>query len=141
MLKKKTIVVIVTAGVLALGYGIVSTNAFADNAVGTSATASVQAATMPTPSPSPSVTSTALGVPVSPLATLPTTATVDDGDVQSGSATNGDDDGDVQSGSATNGDDDGENSLTAGVTAGLSLNTDIQAGSNDDNQEGSNSND
>ena len=140
MLRKKTILVVVTAGVLALGYGIVSTNAFADNTVGTSSTATVPA----TPTPSPSVTPTPLAVPVSPLATFPSTGH-DDGDVQSDNATNGDDDAENADGDDdaenADGDDDAEDSLSAGLTAGLTLTTEGQAGSNNDNQDSSGSND
>jgi hypothetical protein len=146
MFKKKTILVVATAGVLALGYAIVSTNAFADNTVGTTTTVTVP---VTTPTPSPSTTPAPVVVPVSPLATMPSTGN-DDGDVQSGNATNGDDNGENQIDNATNGDDNGENvngddngdnSLSAGVTAGLTLTTDGQAGSNNDNQDSSNSND
>ena len=140
MFKKKTILVVVTAGVLALGYAIVSTNAFADSSVGTSSTVTVPAVPTTTASASPSGIPAPSGLQNSPLSTMPSIGD-DDGDDSTANATNGDDNGDNESENATNGDDNGENQSPAGITAGTTLGTDASAIQNNDNQDSSNSND
>ena len=142
MFKKKSILVVVTAAVIALGYAIVSTNAFADSTVGTTPTVIVPAAPLAPaiPTPEPSGIPEPSGLQNSPLSTMPSTGE-NDADDSSANATNGDDNGEDQIDNATNGDDNGEDQSPAGVTAGTTLGTDASAIQNNDNQDSSNSND
>lgn len=105
MIKNKKILVLATAGVVALGYAAVSTNAFADTTVPPTAVVTVPAApiapALPTGISVSSGTSASAGLQNSPLSSMPSI---------------GDDDGDDSSNSASiSGDDDGDDSSSLGV--------------------------
>lgn len=116
MLKKKTISVVVTAGAIALGYAVVSTNAFADtSATPTSTVSATSTATPQGIAAGVSAQTSAqggiqapLGLQTSPLSTMPSI---------------GDDDGDDQSDDSIiddDGDDDGDLSASVGVSISAS---------------------
>ncbi len=143
MLTKKNLLVMATAGVVALGYAAISTNAFADTSVvvpvpAVSAPATPTAAITPpaVPSISSDVSATAgiqapLGLANSALSTMPT-AGDDDGDDQSG---------DLSAGVSLSGDDDGDDSAAVGVSVSQSDDNGGDSQQNNDGQDGSGSND
>lgn len=126
-MKKKSLMIFVTAGVVALGYAVVSTNAFADTSATPTPTVTAPAV--------PSDISASLGIQApsglqsSPLSTMPSIGD-DDGDDQ---AKNQSDDAGID------GDDD-EDSIQAGVSVSLS-DDDGDQNQSDDNQGDSDSND
>lgn len=131
MLKKKTILLI--AAVVAIGYAVVTTNAFADTSVAPTVTASAAPTTpvLPLGVPAPSGIPAPSGLQNSPLSTMPS---IGDDD--------GDDQGENQSDdTGINGDDDGDDLSLVGVSASLSHDDSGDQNQSDDNQGESGSND
>lgn len=140
MLKNKKILVLVTAGVVALGYAVVSTNAFADTSGLTptpvvSIPATPLASVTPPAIPDLSGVTAPLGIQApSGLSSSPSTM-----------PSIGDDDADDQSGDQSddatfNGDDDGDNS-SVGVSTSQSDDNGGDSHQNNDGQDGSGSDD
>ncbi len=147
MLNKKTISVVITAGVIACGYAVVSTNAFADTSTTPTPTVSASATTTAVVAPT---TPSTIVAPPAPLGLSANTGIQAPSGMQnpslSNSSTDGDDDGDDQGtndsdDSGISGDDDSSVSITAGVAATSSLGNGGSTGQDEDNQGGSGSND
>lgn len=143
MIKKKNLLVIATAGVVALGYAAISTNAFADTsvvvpipAVSTPATPTAAITPPAVPLISTDVSATAgiqapSGLANSPLSTMPT-AGDDDADDQSG---------DLSADVSLSGDGEGDDSSSVGVSVSESDDNGGDSQQNNGGQDGSGSND
>jgi len=144
MLKNKKILVLVTAGVVALGYAVVSTNAFADTTLPPTAVVALPAPTapaLPTGIPAPSGIQAPTGLSSNP-SSMPTSGD-DDADDQVGNQSDDqaeNQSGDQSDGASANGDDDGDNSSVA-VSTSLASENGGDSNQNNDGQDGSGSND
>ena len=135
-MSKKKMWVLATVSAVGLTYAIVGSNAFADTTVTPTPTVTTPAA--PTPSVTPPA---APSIDPSPLSTLPSAGNgQDEADGQIGDQSDdANQSGDNEEGDLTNGDDD--NSLSAGVSASISVDNSGDSQQNNDGQDGSGSDD